>query len=59
MTKACDQNIQRQNKMMLWALSFCVENRIYTTGFTSEEVVKAVDTPIEKRLPMKTSQMGK
>lgn len=39
--------------MMLWALSFCVENRIYTTGFTSEEVVKAVDTPIEKRLPMK------
>nr|XP_022309155.1 uncharacterized protein LOC111114903 [Crassostrea virginica] len=53
MTKACHQNTQRQNKMMLWALSFCAENRIYTTGFTSEEVVKAVDIPIEKFLPMK------
>ncbi|XP_061167991.1 uncharacterized protein LOC133176943 [Saccostrea echinata] len=53
MTKACHQNTNRQNKMMLWALSYCAENRIPTTHITAEEVLRAVDIPMKKFLPMK------
>ncbi|XP_061162619.1 uncharacterized protein LOC133171838 [Saccostrea echinata] len=51
MVKACHQSTERQNKMMLWALAYCAENRIPTTHLTNS-YVNASDIPLQKFLPM-------
>lgn len=43
--------IERQNKMMLWALAYGAVNRIPTTHL-SDSCVNAADIPLQKFLPM-------
>jgi hypothetical protein len=51
MVRASRQCSERQNKMMLWALSYCVENRIASTHLDGQLRRLAVDIPLEKFLP--------
>lgn len=51
MVMACHQRTARQNKMMLWALAYCAENRISTTHFSNNSV-NAADIPLQKFMPI-------
>ncbi|XP_062602465.1 uncharacterized protein LOC134264190 [Saccostrea cucullata] len=51
MVRVSRQSSERQNKMLLWALSYCVENRIATCHMNDQIVTRAIDIPLEKFLP--------
>lgn len=51
MVRVSRQGSERQNKMMLWALSYCVENRVPSTYLDNDIRKHAVEIPIEKFLP--------
>lgn len=51
MVRVSRQGSERQNKMLLWALSYCVENRIPLTYLDNDIRKHAVEIPIEKFLP--------
>ena len=51
MLKARHQSTTRQNKMMLWALSYAAENRVKTTNLTLNTVVPATSIHISNLFP--------
>lgn len=57
MVKAAHQSTERQNKMMLWALSLAVENRVFTSHMDDKSVKLAADIPLHNFIPMEKDLM--